>query len=100
MDKNLCWVLTGPTASGKTAFSIRLAKAHECEIVCMDSMQIYRKMNIGTDVCCAFAEGNKAALEDPNRSLAVDVFMKGAIASVKALAADKIELCGAAGKVN
>ena len=48
MDKNLCWVLTGPTASGKTAFSIRLAKAHECEIVCMDSMQIYRKMNIGT----------------------------------------------------
>ena len=59
-----------------------------------------RKMNIGTDVCCAFAEGNKAALEDPNRSLAVDVFMKGAIASVKALAADKIELCGAAGKVN
>jgi len=48
MDKNLCWVLTGPTASGKTALSIRLAKAHNCEIVCMDSMQIYRGMNIGT----------------------------------------------------
>ncbi len=48
MDKNLCWVLTGPTASGKTALSIRLAKAHNCEIVCMDSMQIYRRMNIGT----------------------------------------------------
>lgn len=59
-----------------------------------------RKMNIGTDVCCAFADGTKAALEDPNRSLAVDVFMKGAINTVKALAADKIELCGAAGKVN
>ena len=43
-----CWVLTGPTASGKTALSIRLAKAHGCEIVCMDSMQIYRGMNIGT----------------------------------------------------
>ena len=48
MKKNLCWVLTGPTASGKTALSIKLAKAHDCEIVCMDSMQIYRHMNIGT----------------------------------------------------
>lgn len=48
MDKKLCWVLTGPTASGKTALSIRLAKAHDCEIVCMDSMQIYRGMDIGT----------------------------------------------------
>ena len=48
MEKKECWVLTGPTASGKTALSIRLAKAHDCEIVCMDSMQIYRRMNIGT----------------------------------------------------
>ena len=48
MDKNLCWVLTGPTASGKTAYSIRLAKAYNCEIICMDSMQIYRGMDIGT----------------------------------------------------
>ena len=46
--KPLCWVLAGPTASGKTALSIRLARAHACEIVCMDSMQIYRGMNIGT----------------------------------------------------
>ena len=48
MDRNTCWVLTGPTASGKTALSIRLAKEHDCEIVCMDSMQIYKRMNIGT----------------------------------------------------
>ena len=48
MDNKFCWVLTGPTASGKTALSIRLAKAYDCEIVCMDSMQIYRRMNIGT----------------------------------------------------
>lgn len=48
MGKNTCWVLTGPTASGKTALSIRLAKEHDCEIICMDSMQIYRGMNIGT----------------------------------------------------
>lgn len=48
MERNTCWVLTGPTASGKTALSIKLAHAHGCEIVCMDSMQIYRGMNIGT----------------------------------------------------
>lgn len=56
-----------------------------------------RKMNIGTDVCCAFAEGTKAALDDPGRSLAVDVFMKKAIESVKALAVHKIKLTGAEG---
>ncbi len=46
--KDACWVLTGPTASGKTSFSIRLAKEYNCEIVCMDSMQIYRGMDVGT----------------------------------------------------
>ena len=58
-----------------------------------------RKMNIGTDVCCSFADGTKAALDDPNRSLAVDVFMKKAIESVKALAMEKIRLTGADGKI-
>ena len=48
MNDNICWVLTGPTASGKTAFSLQLAKKYNCEIICMDSMQIYRRMNIGT----------------------------------------------------
>lgn len=57
-----------------------------------------RKMNIGTDICCAFAEGTKAALADPNRSLAVDLFMKKAIESVKAQAMEKIRLTGADGK--
>ena len=57
-----------------------------------------RKMNIGTDVCCAFAEGTQASLADPNRSLAVDRFMKKAIESVKTLAMEKIRLTGADGK--
>ena len=46
--KETCWVLTGPTASGKTTLSLRLARTHDCEIVCMDSMQIYRGTDIGT----------------------------------------------------
>ena len=57
-----------------------------------------RKMNIGTDVCCAFAEGTLNSLNDPSRSLAVDLFMKPAIQSVKELALDKIKLVGADGK--
>ena len=57
-----------------------------------------RKMNIGTDVCCAFAEGAKSELENPNRSIAVDLFMKPSIESVKKLALNKIALTGALGK--
>ena len=59
-----------------------------------------RKMNIGTDVCCAFAEGTKEILDDPSRSLAIDLFMKNAIKTVKELAISKIELTGADGKAN
>ena len=40
--------IVGPTASGKTALSLRVAKALGGEIICMDSMQIYRDMDIGT----------------------------------------------------
>ena len=54
-----------------------------------------RKMNIGTDVCCAFAEGTKEILNDPDRSLAIDLFMKHPIETVKKLAMDKIKLVGA-----
>ena len=41
-------VIAGPTASGKTALGIYLAKALGGEIVSADSMQIYRGMDIGT----------------------------------------------------
>ena len=41
-------VIGGPTASGKTALSIELAKAIDGEIVSADSMQIYQGMDIGT----------------------------------------------------
>ena len=41
-------VLVGPTAVGKTELSFRLAERFSCEIVSMDSMQVYRGMDIGT----------------------------------------------------
>jgi tRNA dimethylallyltransferase len=43
-----CWVLLGPTAVGKTELSLRLAQRHPVEIVSVDSMQVYRGMDIGT----------------------------------------------------
>ena len=47
-EKIICRVLTGPTASGKSGLGIRLAKTEGWDIICMDSMQIYRRMDIGT----------------------------------------------------
>ena len=40
--------IAGPTASGKTALSIALAKELDAEIVSCDSMQVYKRMDIGT----------------------------------------------------
>lgn len=41
-------ILTGPTAVGKTDLSLKLAKAIGGEIISADSMQVYRRMDIGT----------------------------------------------------
>ena len=41
-------IITGPTASGKTALSIELAKRISGEIISADSMQVYRHMDIGS----------------------------------------------------
>ena len=48
MQKQKVIIIGGPTASGKTALSIELAKKIGGEIVSADSMQIYKEMNIGT----------------------------------------------------
>ena len=46
MNNIIC--IAGPTASGKTAFAVALAKELNGEVVSCDSMQVYRRMNIGT----------------------------------------------------
>lgn len=43
-----CWFLSGPTAGGKSAVAMTLARELNAEIVSMDSMAIYRGMDIGT----------------------------------------------------
>lgn len=46
MDNIIC--IAGPTASGKTALAVELAKEFNGEVISCDSMQIYRRMDIGT----------------------------------------------------
>ena len=41
-------IITGPTGIGKTELSLELAKKYKGEIISCDSMQIYKKLNIGT----------------------------------------------------
>ncbi len=41
-------IIVGPTAIGKTALSLKIAKMFDCEIISVDSMLVYKHMNIGT----------------------------------------------------
>lgn len=47
-DKKPLIILTGPTAVGKTALSVKLARALNGEVISADSMQVYRHMDIGS----------------------------------------------------
>lgn len=46
MNNIIC--IAGPTASGKTALAVELAKSLNGEVISCDSMQVYKQMNIGT----------------------------------------------------
>ena len=48
MKNKFLIIIAGPTAVGKTALSIQLAKKLNCDIISADSRQIYKEMNIGT----------------------------------------------------
>ena len=48
MNRKTVYFVVGPTAVGKTAFAIQLAKYLDTEIISADSRQFYREMNIGT----------------------------------------------------
>ena len=47
-EKPIVIAVTGPTATGKTALGIELAKKFSGEIVSCDSMQVYKGLKIGT----------------------------------------------------
>jgi tRNA dimethylallyltransferase len=85
--------LLGPTASGKSALGLRLAEQLEGEIICCDSMQVYRGMDIGTakatpaeraavphhllDVVSPAEQFHAAAWAAAARTLVVDINARG-----------------------
>ena len=87
MPKPMVIVIGGPTASGKTALSIELAKKVNGEIVSADSMQIYKDMDIGTAKPTPDEmQGIKHYLIDcvsPERRYSVAEFKKDAIGAIE-----------------
>ena len=80
-------VICGPTASGKTALSIELARTINGEIISADSMQIYKDMNIGTaKPTVVEMQGIKHYLLDfvsPNERYSVAQYKKDAKTAIK-----------------
>lgn len=82
-------VICGPTASGKTGLSIKLAQKIQGEVISCDSMQIYKDMNIGT------AKPTKEEMQDikhhlidfvePSKRYSVADFRKDAIDAIDAV---------------
>ncbi len=80
-------VILGPTASGKTELSIKLAKKFDGEIVSADSRQIYKEMDIGT------AKPSREELREiphhlidiikPNQDFSVALYKKLALKKIK-----------------
>ena len=91
MSKPKIIVICGPTASGKTALSIELAKKINGEIISSDSMQIYKDMDIGT------AKPSKEEMQgiqhylldfvEPNQRYSVAEFKKDAEAAIEEILA-------------
>lgn len=96
-SKNPVLIIAGPTAVGKTAASILLAQELGAEIVCVDSMQIYRGMDIGTAKPTreqrALVPHNMIDIVDPDQPYSVGDYLKDAQAVIEKIrAAGKIPL--------
>lgn len=84
-----CWFVTGATASGKTAVGLALAEALGGEILSLDSMAVYRGMDIGTAKPDA-AEQAQAPhhlidLREPHEEFSVADYVAAATAAVEAI---------------
>lgn len=82
-----CWALVGPTASGKSAVALELGRIHDLEIVSVDSMQVYRGMDIGTakptDEERAAAPHHMIDVLDPDESCNVARFCRMAMDCIR-----------------
>ena len=90
MEKQKLLVIAGPTASGKSSLAIRMAKRWNGEVISADSMQVYRRMDIGTaKVTPEEAEGIPHHLIDvlePTEEWNVALFQEQAEAAIRDIA--------------
>jgi tRNA dimethylallyltransferase len=76
-EKKLIPVICGPTCTGKSALAFNLAKIFETDIISIDSMQVYKGLNIGTDKYDSSQIGIKQYMTDvfePDHKLTVVEF--------------------------
>jgi tRNA dimethylallyltransferase len=93
IPNHLLLVLCGPTAVGKTELSLQIAERFSCEIIGVDSMQVYRHMDIGTAKPTA-AERSRIPhylidIVDPDEDYTLGTFIKDAEAAIKAICSHK-----------
>jgi tRNA dimethylallyltransferase len=83
-------VIVGPTASGKTALAIEVARAHNGEIICADSRTVYKGMDIGTAKPTAKEQAEVSHwgidLVRPNQSFTAAEFQQYARAKIDEIA--------------
>lgn len=94
-SKNKLIVILGPTASGKTNLSIKIAKKYKGEIISADSRQIYKGMDIGTAKPPKGAPSNDGAytvnsiphhlldIKNPNQLYSVGEYKKQAVKIIR-----------------
>lgn len=94
LDPSTFWVLSGVTASGKSAFAIELAGKLDAEILSLDSMAVYRGMDIGTAKPTAEQQAavphHLIDLVDPDEEFSVAQYLE--------LAAEKVDEIRSRGK--
>ncbi len=86
-------VLVGPTAIGKTSLSLQLVDRFDCEIISMDSMQVYRYMDIGTAKPSqeeqALVRHHLLDLVNPDEQYDAARFVKDALEAIDSIAGRK-----------
>jgi tRNA dimethylallyltransferase len=91
-----CWFLTGATASGKTAVGVELAGRIGAEIVSLDSMALYRGMDVGTAKPTALERGavphHLIDVLDPHESFSLARYLEAAHRAVDQIKARNREV--------
>src|SRR4051812_38644524 len=95
------FVMIGPTASGKTALAMALAQQVGAEILSVDSMQVYRAMDIGTAKPTreeqARVKHHLIDVADPNQTFTVARFVEMADAVIADAVLRKVPLIATGG---